>query len=114
MVIVGQDSSGWQGAKPNAQASEKGEQQQAAITGKPDLKKEDDEEVDKSEQNLAGITGEPNDDNKNPKNKEQNSKTGPSFGDGPIRTKNIINKNNTRWGTRQASQEDIQRLFYEK
>jgi len=104
---VGQDSSGWQGAKPNAQASEKGEQQQAAITGKPDLKKEDEEEVDKATQDLASITGEGS------KKKEQNSKTGPSFGDGPIRTKNIINKNNTRWGPRQASQEDIQ-AFYDK
>jgi len=81
---VGQSSGGWQGSKPNAQSAEKGEQQQAAITGKPDLRKE--EELDKE----GGATGK-----------------NPSFGDGPIRNKNIVNKNNTRWGTRQASKEEI-------
>jgi len=87
---VGQSAGGWQGAKPNAQAAEKGEQQQAAITGKPDLRKEEDEEVDK-----------------------EGDKT---FADGPkrIAEKNYVNKYNTRWGLRQASQEDIQRMFYEK
>jgi len=93
---VGQQSSGFQGAKPNAQASEKGEQQQAAITGKPDLKKEEDEkkfhedEVDK-----------------------EGDKT---FADGPkrIAEKNYVNKYNTRWGLRQASEDDIKRLLHDK
>jgi len=91
---VESQSQGWQGAKPNAQAAEKGEQQQAAITGKPDLR-EGDKEVEKEE-----------------------GKTGPTFGDGPKHMdkaeeeRNVMNKTQ-RWGPRQASLKEIE-AFYAK
>jgi len=71
---VASDAQGFQGAKPNAQAREKGDQQQAAITGKPDLR-EGDETVEKEE-----------------------GKTGPTYGDGPKhmdkadQERNIVNQ----------------------
>ena len=93
---VGQASGGWQGSKPNAQAAEKdGKQQQAAITGKPDLAKLHDEDVEWG---------------------KEEKKDDKEHGQGPTHMDkmNIVNKHNTRWGIRQASQEDIQRMFYEK
>jgi len=92
---VGQDSAGWQGAKPNAQAAEKTETDMTAITGEPNKKKEE-----------GGTSGT----------------TNAVHGDGPQhladksereREVSIINKGNTRWGLRQASKEDIE-AFYAK
>lgn len=94
---VASDAQGFQGAKPNQQAREKGEQQQAAITGKPDLR-EGDEEVEKEGMD-SGTSGA----------------TGPTYADGPKRNKaselSIKNKYNSRWGVRRASEEDIKRLL---
>jgi len=111
------------------------DQQQAAITGKPDLREGDEtvekdedsgvkpessgfkgaqtnaqasektEDEKKTETDMTAITGEP-------KKKETD---GPTFADGPKRNKafelEIINKFNSRWGPRQASKEDIKRLM---
>jgi len=109
------------------------DQQQAAITGKPDLR-EGDETVEKDEDSgvrpesagfkgsttnaqasektetdMTAITGEPNE------NKDKD-KVGPTHGQGPQHMDKayeleIINKYNSRWGPRTASKEDIKRLM---
>lgn len=82
------ESQGFQGAKPNAQSAEKTEQDLASITGEGEKTKED-----------GGLsTG-------------TSGTTNPVYGDGPTRKKSIINKHNSRWGPRQASEEDIKRLL---
>jgi len=87
---VGQDSAGWQGAKPNAQAAEKTETDMTAITGEPNKKKE-------------GTTNAVHGDG--PQHLADKADID--------RQISIINKGNTRWGPRQASKEDIQ-AFYDK
>ncbi len=85
---VVQDAGGFQGAKNNSQSHEKAEQDLASITGEGDKTKEE------------GATG---------------GKTGPTFGQGPTRDKameqNFVNKHNSRWGMRQASEEEIKKFL---
>lgn len=88
------ESAGFKGAQTNAQASEKGKLPQAAITGKPDLESSHKENVEWGEE----------------------KKEGPTHGEGPKHADkayelNVVNKNNSRWGIRQASEEDIKRLM---
>ncbi len=89
---VTSDAGGFQGAKNNSQSHEKAEQDLAAITGEGEKTKEDG----------ASSTG---------------GKTGPTFGQGPTRDKaaekNYTNKHNTRWGMRQASDDEI-KAFLDK